>query len=293
MIVDSALKAAAHLRSSKIPSEVVKSTAALFSAFGGAKHVLPDLPYDYGALERTYIRLCLCLFFCLLPTNQHPASPCCHSCGCCYMFTDWMGDEPFSTHSNDFFFVLHADVSIIIFFHLHDTAAISAETMTIHHTKHHNTYVTNLNASLEKLDAALSANNVSTLISLQGALKFNGGGHLNHTLFWENLSPKGSSASPGPKLSAAINESFGTFDKLKAELSAKSIAVQGSGWGWLAYNPTTSRLEVATCANQDPLQATTGLVPLMVRWFFKIIYIYFVCLDVFYVPDTDDRRYEI
>lgn len=145
--------------------------------------------------------------------------------------------------------------------------------MTIHHTKHHNTYVTNLNATLEKLDVALSANNVSTLVSLQGALKFNGGGHLNHTLFWENLAPKGS-ASPGPKLSAAINESFGTFDKLKAELSAKSIAVQGSGWGWLAYNPTTSRLEVATCANQDPLHATTGLVPLMVRFVKLYIYIH-------------------
>jgi superoxide dismutase, Fe-Mn family len=146
-----------------------------------------------------------------------------------------------------------------------DPAAISAETMTIHHTKHHNTYVTNLNATLEKLDAALSAGNVSTLISLQGALKFNGGGHLNHTLFWENLSPASSSSPPGAKLSATINESFGSFDKLKAELSAKSIAVQGSGWGWLGYNAATARLEVATCANQDPLHATTGLVPLMVR----------------------------
>jgi superoxide dismutase, Fe-Mn family len=137
--------------------------------------------------------------------------------------------------------------------------------MTIHHTKHHNTYVTNLNATLEKLDAALSANSVSTLISLQGALKFNGGGHLNHSLFWENLAPPASTSTPGPKLAAAITESFGSFDKLKAELSAKSIAVQGSGWGWLGYNPATSRLEVATCANQDPLHATTGLVPLMVR----------------------------
>lgn len=137
--------------------------------------------------------------------------------------------------------------------------------MTIHHTKHHQTYVTNLNATLEKIDAAQSSGDVSAMIGLQGALKFNGGGHLNHTLFWENLSPDGGGDGPGGALEAAINESFGGFDKLKAEMSAKSIAVQGSGWGWLGYNPSTGRLEVATCANQDPLQATTGLTPLMVR----------------------------
>jgi superoxide dismutase len=254
MIVDSALKAAAHLRSSKIPTDVAKSTAALFSAYGGAKHTLPDLPYDYGALERTY-DICLSHFFglCLITkTTTCLHGPCCR----------------FSFNSQQrALFALCVFKIIIFFFYKHDSAAISAETMTIHHTKHHNTYVTNLNATLEKLDAASSSNNVSALIGLQGALKFNGGGHLNHTLFWENLSPKGS-ASPGPTLSAAIDASFGSFDKLKAELSAKSIAVQGSGWGWLAYNPTTARLEVATCANQDPLHATTGLVPLMVRYFF-------------------------
>lgn len=117
-------------------------------------------------------------------------------------------------------------------------AAISAETMTIHHTKHHNTYIANLNASLEKLDAAMSSGDVSGIISLQGALKFNGGGHLNHTLFWENLSPEKS--SPTGALEKSINESFGSFEKMKSELSAKSIAVQGSGWGWLGFNSSTS-----------------------------------------------------
>lgn len=118
-----------------------------------------------------------------------------------------------------------------------DAAAISAETMTIHHTKHHNTYITNLNASLEKLDAAVSSGDVSGIIALQGALKFNGGGHLNHTLFWENLSPE--KTAPSGALEIAINESFGGFDKMKTELSSKSVAVQGSGWGWLGYNPST------------------------------------------------------
>jgi Fe-Mn family superoxide dismutase len=109
--------------------------------------------------------------------------------------------------------------------------------MTIHHTKHHNTYVTNLNVGLEKLDAALGAGDVSGIIGLQGALKFNGGGHLNHTLFWENLTPD--STTLKGDLEALINTSFGSFDKMKAELSAKTVAIQGSGWGWLGYNPLT------------------------------------------------------
>lgn len=133
--------------------------------------------------------------------------------------------------------------------------------MKIHHTKHHNTYVTNLNGALEKLDAALNAGDVSAIIALQGALKFNGGGHLNHTLFWENLAP--GSAGPEGDLASCINNCFGDFASMKSELSAKSVAVQGSGWGWLGFNQATGRMEIATCANQDPLHATTGLIPLL------------------------------
>jgi Fe-Mn family superoxide dismutase len=114
-------------------------------------------------------------------------------------------------------------------------AVISAETMEIHHSKHHNTYVTNLNASLEKLDAAVSAGDVSGIIGMQGALKFNGGGHLNHTLFWENLCPASESKlTDGPLMSL-----MGDVDALKAKMSASTIAVQGSGWGWLGYNKST------------------------------------------------------
>merc|ERR1712122_68326 len=102
---------------------------------------------------------------------------------------------------------------------------------------------------------------VSGIIALQGALKFNGGGHLNHTLFWENLSP--TETSLDGSLEEAINESFGDFESMKAELNTKTIAVQGSGWGWLGYNTSTGLIEVATCPNRDPLEATTGLKPLM------------------------------
>ena len=93
--------------------------------------------------------------------------------------------------------------------------------MTLHHSKHHNTYVTNLNATMEKLDAAMTAGDVSGIIALQGALKFNGGGHLNHTLFWENLCPE--KKAPSGALEKAIIDSFGSFDKMKAELGAKTI----------------------------------------------------------------------
>jgi Fe-Mn family superoxide dismutase len=194
LIIDSAIRAAAHVRSSHLPKDVSKAAAAMLSsAPSGGKHALPDLPYDYNALE----------------------------------------------------------------------PVVSAETMTLHHSKHHNTYVTNLNVSLEKLDAAVSAGDVSGIIGLEGALKFNGGGHLNHTLFWENLCAKGSSELKDGALKDAIVDAYGCADTMKKELSGMSVGVQGSGWGWLGYNAKTGKIECATRANQDPLEATTGLVPLL------------------------------
>ena len=74
---------------------------------------------------------------------------------------------------------------------------------------------------------------VSTMIGLQGAIKFNGGGHLNHSIFWQNLCPKGQAGQPEGQLAEAINRDFGSFEAMKEKLSASTIAVQGSGWGWL------------------------------------------------------------
>jgi Fe-Mn family superoxide dismutase len=117
---------------------------------------------------------------------------------------------------------------------------ISAETMEIHHSKHHNAYVTNINVALERLDGAVSAGDVSAIVGLQGALKFNGGGHLNHALFWENLCASGSSAFPtsGP-LTDAVSARFGDVETMKKEMSALCVGVQGSGWGWLGYDAKT------------------------------------------------------
>ncbi|XP_066139646.1 superoxide dismutase [Mn] 1, mitochondrial [Euwallacea fornicatus] len=137
---------------------------------------------------------------------------------------------------------------------------ISREIMNLHHSKHHQTYVTNLNTAEEKLKVAVEKGDVGTQISLAPAIKFNGGGHLNHSIFWQNLSP--SKSEPSPELSSAINSSFGSLENLKKQLSAVTVAIQGSGWGWLGFEKQTGLLRIATCGNQDPLEATTGLVPL-------------------------------
>ncbi|GFN97611.1 superoxide dismutase [Plakobranchus ocellatus] len=138
---------------------------------------------------------------------------------------------------------------------------ISADIMRLHYEKHHNTYVNNLNVAEEKLAAAQAKGDLNTIISLQPALRFNGGGHINHTIFWQNLSPKGG-GEPKGDLAEQINNDFSTFERFKKELVAASVGIQGSGWGWLGYNPMSGRLRIATCANQDPLFATTGLIPL-------------------------------
>ena len=150
---------------------------------------------------------------------------------------------------------------------------ISAEIMQIHHSKHHNAYVTNLNLSMTKLEEAtakgdtqsLSFNRITAIISLQQAIKFNGGGHLNHSIFWQNLAPvgKGGGEMPAGELLNAIKSQYGSLEKLQEIMGAACVGVQGSGWGWLGFDKTTQRLAIATCGNQDPLQATTGLIPLL------------------------------
>ncbi|KAF9788879.1 hypothetical protein SFRURICE_018455 [Spodoptera frugiperda] len=137
---------------------------------------------------------------------------------------------------------------------------ISREIMSLHHSKHHATYINNLNAAEEKLAKAQANGDIGTIISLAPGLKFNGGGHINHTIFWQNLSPNG--GKPSSALTQAIEKDFGSWDNMKNQLAAASVAVQGSGWGWLGYNQQMKKLQIATCQNQDPLQATTGLVPL-------------------------------
>ena len=139
---------------------------------------------------------------------------------------------------------------------------ISVDIMKLHYEKHHATYVNNLNVAEEKLAEACAKGDVSAAIALGPALRFNGGGHINHSIFWKNLTSQSSSGEPTGELKAAIDRDFGSFEGLKNQLSAATIAVQGSGWGWLGYNKQANKLQIAACPNQDPLQATTGLIPL-------------------------------
>ncbi|CAL1698685.1 unnamed protein product [Somion occarium] len=136
---------------------------------------------------------------------------------------------------------------------------ISAEIMTLHHTKHHQAYVTGLNAAEE---AFAKAETPKDKIKLQSALKFNGGGHINHTLFWKNLAPTsaGGGKLTGGPLKAAIERDFGSVEAFKTKMNTKTAAIQGSGWGWLGYNPDTSKLEIVTTPNQDPLLSHVPII---------------------------------
>jgi len=139
---------------------------------------------------------------------------------------------------------------------------ISGEIMRIHHTKHHQAYVNNFNTALEQYAEAENNKDIAKMISLQGALKFNGGGHVNHSIFWTNLvsSKKGGGGKPTQSLAQAIDKDFGSFDKFQNKFNSLATGVQGSGWCWLGYNRDFNRIEIATSPNQDPL---THLVPLL------------------------------
>jgi len=122
--------------------------------------------------------------------------------------------------------------------------------MKLHHTKHHQTYVNGLNAAEEQYSKATS---VKEVIALQQSIKFNGGGHINHSLFWKNLAPAGEGALEDGSFKQALERDFGSVDSFKKEMNAQTAAIQGSGWGWLGYNKKTNKLEVTTTSNQDPL----------------------------------------
>lgn len=131
---------------------------------------------------------------------------------------------------------------------------IDAETMTIHHDKHHATYVANVNAALEKHPEigedleTLLADVDSIPADIRQAVINNGGGHLNHALFWELLSPE--KQEPTAQVLAAIEEAFGSFDEFKATFTQAATTRFGSGWAWLVVNEN-GKLEVLSTANQD------------------------------------------
>ena len=139
---------------------------------------------------------------------------------------------------------------------------ISAEIMELHYSKHHKAYVTNLNTALEKYHEAESKHDVAQMIALQSAIKFNGGGHINHSIFWTILTSPGKGGAPGGELAKMINRDFGSFTHFQEILNTSTVGIQGSGWGWLGYCKIEGKLRIALCPNQDPLSAQ-GLIPLL------------------------------
>lgn len=132
---------------------------------------------------------------------------------------------------------------------------IDKETMNIHHTKHHNTYVTNLNNAVAG-KADLENKSVEELIAdldalpedIKTAVRNNGGGHANHSLFWQLLSPNGG-GQPTGELATAIDAKFGSFDAFKEEFAKAATTRFGSGWAWLSL--ANGELEISSTANQD------------------------------------------
>lgn len=132
---------------------------------------------------------------------------------------------------------------------------IDKETMNIHHTKHHNTYVTNLNNALQGNEELLSKSVEEVIANLDAvpeaartAVRNNGGGHANHSLFWQILAPNGGGA-PAGELADAINNKFGSFESFKEEFAKAATTRFGSGWAWLSVS--NGELEVSSTPNQD------------------------------------------
>ncbi|WP_059049749.1 superoxide dismutase [Paenibacillus senegalimassiliensis] len=144
---------------------------------------------------------------------------------------------------------------------------IDEQTMNIHHDRHHNTYVTNLNAALEK-SPELQSKGVEELISdlnaipesIRTAVRNNGGGHANHSLFWKVIGPKGG-GEPTGAVAKAIDSELGGFDKFKEEFAKAATTRFGSGWAWLVVGKD-GKLAVTSTPNQDnPI--SEGLAPIL------------------------------
>ncbi|KAI9664684.1 MAG: hypothetical protein M1821_006131 [Bathelium mastoideum] len=167
------------------PSTTSRRAALTGMTFTRGKATLPDLPYDYGALE----------------------------------------------------------------------PAISGKIMELHHSKHHATYVNSFNTFSEQLASAQASQDIQGQIALQPLINFHGGGHVNHTLFWENLAPagRGGGGSPEGELARSIEQGWGSLDALKEKFNAALAGIQGSGWAWLVQDTQTGSLGIKTYANQDPV----------------------------------------
>ncbi|QEU11601.1 superoxide dismutase [Dermabacter vaginalis] len=144
--------------------------------------------------------------------------------------------------------------------------SISGRIMGLHHDKHHQTYVNGANQALEQLAEARDKNDFGTINQLQKNLAFNLAGHVNHTIFWENLSPEGGDKPEG-ELAQAVEEFFGSFDGLRAQFTAAALGIQGSGWAILAWDSLGEKLIIEQLYDhQGNLAAATVPLLLLDMW---------------------------
>jgi Fe-Mn family superoxide dismutase len=138
----------------------------------------------------------------------------------------------------------------------------SGEIVTLHHDKHHAAYVKGANDTLELLAAARAAGDFSQINMLSRSYAFHLSGHVLHSIFWTNMSPDGGGRPEG-ELSAAVDEHFGGFDAMQAQLTAATVNVQGIGWGALAWEPVAGRLVVEQVHDHQG-NVGAGSIPLLV-----------------------------
>ncbi|MCI2956977.1 superoxide dismutase [Agromyces atrinae] len=138
---------------------------------------------------------------------------------------------------------------------------ISGTIMELHHSKHHQAYVTGANTALEQLAEARAAGDFANVNKLEKDLAFNLGGHINHSTFWQNLSPDGGGAPEG-ELAAAIDDSFGSFDAFRAHFTATALGVQGSGWAVLGWDGVGARPVIFQMFDQQS-NVPLGVTPLL------------------------------
>ncbi|WP_410785487.1 superoxide dismutase [Kribbella sp. C-35] len=128
--------------------------------------------------------------------------------------------------------------------------SIAGEIMELHHDKHHATYVKGLNDTLDKLAEARDKGDFGSIVGLEKTLAFNLGGHVNHSIFWKNLSPDGGD-KPDGELGAAIDEFFGSFDAFQANFTASATTIQGSGWAILGWDALGGQLLIHQLYDQQ------------------------------------------
>ncbi|MDR0483531.1 MAG: superoxide dismutase [Cellulomonadaceae bacterium] len=138
---------------------------------------------------------------------------------------------------------------------------ISGRIMELHHSKHHNAYVTGANTAIEQLEEARATGNLSAVNQLEKNLAFNLGGHINHTALWANMSPD-AGGEPHGEIADAITEHFGSFAAFKAQFTAVGAGVQGSGWAILAWDSVGERLVIVQLYDHQG-NLTLGMVPIV------------------------------